>query len=69
MPIFKSARPYITAYGFQQLMLLAGVTVHTARFPAPQDSSQQHQVLETICNNMRSSAPEDGHNIARNMLK
>ena len=24
MPIFRSARPYITAYGFQHLMLLAG---------------------------------------------
>jgi len=25
MPIFWSATPYIAAYGFQQLMLLAGV--------------------------------------------
>ena len=39
-----------------------------AHLPAPQDSSQQHQVLETICSNIRSSAPEDGHNDSRNML-
>jgi hypothetical protein len=80
MSIFRSARPYVTAYGFQHLMLLAGIlgsreggcnilhTVHSARFPAPQDSSQQHQVLETIRGNIRSSTPEDGHNGARNML-
>jgi hypothetical protein len=79
MPIFRSARPYITAYGSQHLMLLAGVlgvrkacntlhTVHTDRFPVPQDTSQQHQVLGTICSNIRFSAPEDGHNDARNML-
>ena len=27
-----------------------------------------YQVLKTICSNIRSSAPEDGHNDARNML-
>ena len=27
-----------------------------------------HQVLKTIRSNIRSSAPEDGHNDARNML-
>ena len=27
-----------------------------------------HQVLKTIYSNIRSSAPEDGHNDARNML-
>ena len=79
MPIFRSAKPYITTYGSQHLMLLAGVlgnreavSVHcvegVTRFPDPQDSSQQHQVLGTICSNIRSSAPEDGHNDARNML-
>ena len=80
MSIFRSARPYVTAYGFQHLMLLAGILgsreagrVHcvedvTSSFPAPQDASQQHQVLETICGNIRSSTPEDGHNGARNML-
>jgi len=57
MPIFRSVRPYITAYGFQHFMLLADVLwsgeagcVHTAR-----------------CN-IRSNTPEDGHNGARNML-
>jgi len=53
MPIFRSARPYITANGFQHLMCClesweAGrqesnnslYTVHTTCFPASQDSSQ-----------------------------
>ena len=26
-------------------------------------------VLKTVCGNIRSSAPEDGHNDARNMLR
>ena len=43
-------------------------TVHTVHYPAPQGSSQQHQVLETICSNVRSGTPEDGHSGARNML-
>jgi len=45
------------------LMLLVGAS----RFPSPKGSSQQHQVLETICSTIRSSTPEDGHNGARNM--
>ena len=65
-PIFRSARQYITAYGFQHLMcwLVSWgpgsrpcARVHTA-----------HQVLKTICSNIRSSAPEDGHNDTRNIL-
>jgi len=31
-------------------------------------SREAHQVLKTIYNNIRSSAREDGHNDARNML-
>jgi len=27
-----------------------------------------HPMLKTICSNVRSSAPEDGHNDAQNML-
>jgi len=43
-------------------------TVHTIRVLAPQDPSQQHQVLETICSSIQSGNPEDGHSGARNML-
>ena len=77
MPIFRSARPYIAAYGFQHLMFLAGAlgsqehagSVHTARvFLAHQGFSQQHQVLETICSDIQSGSPEDGHSGAQNML-
>ena len=34
-------------------------------FPRHQSA---HEVLKTICSNIRSSAHEDGHNDARNML-
>ena len=78
MPIFKSARPSIAAYGFQHLMLLtevlgsrdagSGHWVHTARIPDPQYFNQQRQVLETIGINIRSGIPEEGHNGARNMF-
>ena len=62
--ILRSARPYIAAHGFQHILL----TVHTTRVPVPQGSSQQHQLLETICGSIQSGTPEDWHSGARNML-
>ena len=73
MPIFRSARPYITAYGFSVLNVLAGVLgsrdagrVHCVE--AVIRLQPAHQVLKTICSNIRPCAPEDGHNGVRNML-
>ena len=59
MPTFRSARPYVTAYGFQYMLgsREAG-RVHTACFSASQ------VVLKTIRSNVWSSAPEGGHNDA-----
>jgi len=39
--------------------------IHFNSFPRHQPA---YQVLKTICSNIWSSAPEDGHNDARNML-
>ena len=43
-------------------------TVHTVLYPAPQGSSQQHPVLDTICSSLQSGTPEDGRSGAWNML-
>ena len=62
MPIFRTARPYITAYGVPCALCAHGLL---PGFPRHQPA---HQELITVCSNIRSRAPEDGHNDARNML-
>jgi len=54
MPIFRSARPYFTAYGFHHVMCWL-VSWGAGK-----------QAVCTVCT--RSSAPGDGHNDARNVL-
>jgi len=73
MPIFRSERPYITAYGFQHLMCWLEFEWHPPHSahglpPGLPRHQPAHQVLKTICSNIWSSVPEDAHNDARNML-
>ena len=75
-PSSESARPYITAYGFQHLCAGWSLGKQGSRPCAHSALCAQcahgllpaHQVLKTICSNIRTKVPEYGHNYARNML-
>ena len=58
VPIFRSARLYTTAYGFQHLKVPTGVLGHR----------EAGRVHSAECSSLQSCTPEDGHNVARNML-
>ena len=63
MPIFRSDRPYNFAYGFQHSMCWLG-----SYEAGKQAACSAQGLLPGFTSNIRSSAPEDGHNDALNML-
>ena len=63
MPIFRSARLYTTAYGFQHLKVLAGAL-------GRREAGRVHcvEAVYRLCSCVHPCIPEDEHNGARNML-